>query len=221
MNRLTAQQLYDSAQERMELRWVAGACGQTRILEPYAEQTRRPSLIGYLNLIYPNKIQVIGSEELNYLDALRPDQRQEIIGKIVAGNPVALIVTHDKPVPSDLSEIAEEINLPLWSSPKRSHELLTWLQYHLAHMLAPRCTLHGVFLEVFSIGVLITGPAGSGKSELALELISRGHRLVADDAPEFSLIAPDVIDGRCPDILRDLLEAVSYTHLTLPTSDLV
>jgi HPr kinase/phosphorylase len=73
-------------------------------------------------------------------------------------------------------------------------------------MLAAKTTLHGVFLEVFSIGVLITGEAGSGKSELALELISRGHRLVADDATEFTLIAPDVIDGTCPELLQDLLE---------------
>src|SRR5690348_18072926 len=67
-------------------------------------------------------------------------------------------------------------------------------------------TLHGVFMEVHSIGVLITGTPGSGKSELALELITRGHRLVADDAPEFTQIAPDVIDGSCPEILQDLLE---------------
>ncbi len=73
-------------------------------------------------------------------------------------------------------------------------------------MLARRVTLHGVLMEVYSIGVLITGESGSGKSELALELITRGHRLVADDAPEFTQIAPDVIDGSCPEMLQDLLE---------------
>ena len=72
--------------------------------------------------------------------------------------------------------------------------------------LAPRITLHGVFMEIYSIGVLITGESGSGKSELALELLSRGHRLVADDAPEFTQIAPDVLDGTCPELLQDLLE---------------
>ncbi|HEX6614148.1 MAG TPA: HPr(Ser) kinase/phosphatase, partial [Rhodanobacteraceae bacterium] len=95
---------------------------------------------------------------------------------------------------------------PLWVSAKRGHEVLTFLQYHLARALARQVTLHGVFLEVYSIGVLITGASGTGKSELALELVTRGHRLVADDAPEFTLIAPDVIDGTCPDLLRDLLE---------------
>jgi len=190
----------------MALRWAAGMRGESRVLEPNAKQSRRPSLVGYLNVIYPNKIQIIGTEELNFLDGLEPRQRWEAIHKIAAYQPAALIVTKDQAIPSDLREVAEETDTPLWQSTRRGHELLTYLQYHLARTLAPRVTLHGVFLEVFSIGVLITGEPGSGKSELALELVSRGHRLVADDATEFTLIAPDVIDGACPDLLQDLLE---------------
>ena len=190
----------------MALRWAAGMRGESRVLERGATATRRPSLIGYLNVIYPNKIQIIGTEELKYLDELDSRQRWEAIHKVAAYKPVALIVTKDQAIPSDLREVAEETDTPLWISAKRGHELLTWMQYHLARLLAPRITLHGVFLEVFSIGVLITGESGSGKSELALDLISRGHRLVADDAPEFTLIAPDVIDGTCPELLQDLLE---------------
>ena len=106
----------------------------------------------------------------------------------------------------DLRDAAEESETPLWVSPRRGYELLNLLQYHLARSLAPRITLHGVFMEIYSIGVLVTGDSGLGKSELALELISRGHRLVADDAPEFTQIAPDVLDGTCPDLLQDLLE---------------
>jgi HPr kinase/phosphorylase len=190
----------------MALRWAAGMRGESRVLEPGATQSRRPSLVGYLNVIYPNKVQIVGTEELNYLDGLDSRQRWETIHKIAATQPAALIVTKDQSIPSDLREVAEETDTPLWQSAKRSHELLTYLQYHLARTLAPRVTLHGVFLEVFSIGVMITGESGSGKSELALELISRGHRLVADDATEFTLIAPDVIDGACPELLQDLLE---------------
>ena len=206
LDRISARQLYDSVHERMALRWLSGMRGEARVLEPGAKQARRPSLIGYLNVIYPNKIQIIGSEELSFLDGLDSRQRWEVMHKIAAYQPVALIVTKDQPVPADLREVADETNTPLWTSPKRGHELLTYLQYHLSRMLAAKTTLHGVFLEVFSIGVLITGEAGSGKSELALELISRGHRLIADDATEFTLIAPDVLDGTCPDLLQDLLE---------------
>ena len=206
MDRLTARQLFDSVNERMALRWVAGMRGETRVLEAGETQARRPSLVGYLNVIYPNKVQLVGSEELTYLDALDSRQRWETVQKIVAAKPTAVIVTRDQGVPADLREAAEESDTPLWSSAKRGHELLTWMQYYLARSLARRITLHGVFLEVYSIGVLITGEAGSGKSELALELLTRGHRLVADDATEFTLIAPDVIDGACPELLRDLLE---------------
>ncbi|MFC4525475.1 HPr(Ser) kinase/phosphatase [Dyella halodurans] len=206
MDRLTARQLYDGVHERMALRWVSGMRGESRVLEHGATTTRRPSLIGYLNVIYPNKIQIIGTEELNFLDGLDARQRWETLNKISAYQPVAIIVTKDQAIPSDLREVAEQTNTPLWISSKRGHELLTWMQYYLARLLAPKITLHGVFLEVYSIGVLITGESGSGKSELALELISRGHRLVADDATEFTLIAPDVIDGTCPELLQDLLE---------------
>jgi HPr kinase/phosphorylase len=206
LDRLTARQLFDSTHERMGMRWIAGLRGEGRVLEHGQSVSRRPSLVGYLNVIYPNKVQIIGTEELNYLDGRDSRQRWEAIQKIAAYRPAALIVTKEQPVPSDLREMAEETDTPLWLSSKRGHELLTYLQYHLARTLAPRVTLHGVFLEVFSVGVLITGESGSGKSELALELISRGHRLVADDATEFTLIAPDVIDGACPELLQDLLE---------------
>jgi HPr kinase/phosphorylase len=109
-------------------------------------------------------------------------------------------------VPQDLLDLAAEHQVPLWVTPRQGHDIHTYLQYHLARALARRITLHGVFMEVYSIGVLITGESGSGKSELALELITRGHRLIADDAPEFTVIAPDVVDGTCPEVLQDCLE---------------
>ena len=206
MERLSARQLFDAVGERLALRWVAGMRGENRGFEPGATQSRRPSLVGYLNIIYPNKVQIIGTEELNYLDGLDSRQRWETVEKIIAYQPTAVLVTKDQAIPADLRQAAEESQTPLWSSPKRGHELLTYLQYHLARSLARQLTLHGVLMEVYSIGVLITGESGTGKSELALELITRGHRLVADDAPEFTQIAPDVIDGSCPEMLQDLLE---------------
>ncbi|HET7931445.1 MAG TPA: HPr kinase/phosphorylase, partial [Rhodanobacteraceae bacterium] len=206
MNRLSARELFDDIRERMALRWVAGQAGAERALQQGSAGPRRPSEVGYLNIIYPNKLQIVGGEELNYLDGLDARQRWETVQKIFAHQPIALIVTKDQAVPADLRDAAEETGTPLWVSSRRGHDLLTYLQYKLARALAPQVTLHGVFMEVHSIGVLITGTPGSGKSELALELITRGHRLVADDAPEFTLIAPDVVDGTCPEILRDLLE---------------
>ena len=203
---IQAQELFAQLQDRLSLRWLAGQSGGTRAIESVDTVARRPSLAGYLNIIYPNKVQILGTEELSWLDSLDSRLRWETIERMIQYRPLALVISKDQPCPEDLREAAEESQTPLWSSPKRGHELLNLVQYHLARVLAPRITLHGVFMEVYSIGVLITGESGSGKSELALELITRGHRLVADDAPEFTQIAPDVLDGACPELLQDLLE---------------
>ena len=204
--RISARELFDQQQARLGLRWLAGLAGEGRVLEAGETVSRRPSLAGYLNVIYPNRVQILGTEELAWLDSLDARLRWETIAKIIETRPLALVISKGQACPSDLLEAAEESATPLWGSPKRGHELLNFLQYHLARTLAPRVTLHGVFMELYSIGVLITGDSGAGKSELALELLTRGHRLVADDAPEFTQIAPDVLDGTCPELLQDLLE---------------
>jgi HPr kinase/phosphorylase len=206
MERLTARELFDKVADRLALRWIGGEQGEKRTIAPADRNARRPSLAGYLNIIYPNKIQIIGTEELNWLNGLDARERWETVEKVMNFQATALIISKDQEVPADLLTAANETGTPIWLSSKRGHEVMTYLQYHLVRLLARRVTLHGVLLEVYSIGVLITGESGSGKSELALELITRGHRLIADDAPEFTQIAPDVIDGSCPEILQDLLE---------------
>ncbi len=205
-DRLRARELFDELGERLELRWLAGQRGDARVIERGEHLSRRPSLAGYLNVIHPNKAQIIGSAELAWLDGLDARARWEVLQKIMDARPLAMVITQNQTCPTDLRDAAEESDTPLWISPRRGYELLNLLQYHLARALAPRVTLHGVFMEIYSIGVLITGDSGAGKSELALELVSRGHRLVADDAPEFTQIAPDVLDGTCPELLQDLLE---------------
>jgi HPr kinase/phosphorylase len=206
-NRISARELYDQLQERLGLRWLtSGQRGGERTLERSEQMTRRPSLAGYLNVIHPNKVQIVGSAELAWLDALDARQRWETLEKIMGFRSMALVISQNQACPTDLRTAADETDTALWVSPRRGFELLNLLQYHMALALAPRASLHGVFMEIFSIGVLITGEAGAGKSELALELISRGHRLVADDAPEFTQIAPDVLDGTCPEMLQDMLE---------------
>jgi HPr kinase/phosphorylase len=105
-----------------------------------------------------------------------------------------------------LIRAASESATAFLQSELRAHELVDYLRYHISRALAKRTTLHGVFMEVFTIGVLITGGSGVGKSELALELLTRGHRLIADDAPDFTQISPEIIDGTCPEALQDCLE---------------
>jgi len=166
----------------------------------------RPALAGYLNLIHPNRVQVTGAEELQYLANLSAPERATTLERIFTGGLIAVVVGGGLEVPRDLADAAEAAGKPLLRSSETSYDLVNFLQYHISRTLAQRCTLHGVFMEVFTIGVLITGGAGSGKSELALELLNRGHRLIADDAPEFTQVTPEMIDGACPEVLQDCLE---------------
>ncbi len=158
---ISARELFDQQRERLGLRWIAGKQGEYRELEAGDTVARRPSLAGYLNAIYPNKVQILGSEELTWLDSARPAAALGNHREDHPVQPLALVISKNQPCPEDLRAAADESGTPLWGSPKRGHELLNHLSYHLARTLAPRVTLHGVFMEIYSIGVLITGEAGS------------------------------------------------------------
>ena len=131
---ISAQTLFDQLGERLGLRWLAGLRGAERVLESVDTVARRPSLAGYLNAIYPNKVQILGTEELAWLDGLDSRQRWETIERIMQFRPLALVVSKDQACPEDLRIAAEESDTPLWRSPRRGHELLNHLQYRLARM---------------------------------------------------------------------------------------
>jgi len=203
---LTASTLYDELQERLGLQWVVGSGkGQNRSVSDL-DLTARPSLAGYLNLIHPNKVQVLGDAELSYLDSLPEQQRTETLDAVLQDDLLAVVLGDGLEAPDDLVERSGRCEVPLLVSDLPSWELVNLLQYYISKSLARRTSLHGVFMEVFTIGVLLTGDSGCGKSELALELLNRGHRLIADDAPEFTQISPEIIDGTCPEALQDCLE---------------
>ncbi|NNJ66056.1 MAG: HPr(Ser) kinase/phosphatase [Xanthomonadales bacterium] len=207
MSRLiTAQTLYDDLRERLQLCWVSGQAVAEEQAISADELTARPTVAGFLNLIHPNRVQVLGLEEIQYLRSQGDAGMAGMIGEIFAFRPVAVIVGDSADIPEPLAEAADRSGTPLIRSGLPAHELADYLQYHISHSLAQRTTLHGVFMEIFTIGVLITGGPGSGKSELALELLTRGHRLIADDAPDFTQISPEIIDGTCPEALQDCLE---------------
>ncbi|MEJ2534896.1 MAG: HPr(Ser) kinase/phosphatase [Gammaproteobacteria bacterium] len=201
---LTARNLFETLQERLDLLWIAGRESDTVLSED--DLSERPALAGYLNLIHPNRVQILGREELAYLEALAPEDRAQTCRRMFDDNLLAMVVGGGLPVPDDVVESARASGKPLFGSHQSSYELVNFLQYHISRVLARRCTLHGVFMEVFTLGVLVSGEAGTGKSELALELLNRGHRLIADDAPEFTQITPEIVDGSCPEAIQDCLE---------------
>jgi HPr kinase/phosphorylase len=203
---LTARDLFDDLHDRMQLRWVAGEPGQSAPSISADALTARPAAAGFLNLIHPNRIQVLGRAEIDYLDALSDSERRSTIERMFRGPPLAIVIGDGLDIPGAIAREAADKPTALMDSGLPAHELVNFLQYYISRSLAARTTLHGVFMEIFTIGVLISGDAGCGKSELALELLNRGHRLIADDAPEFTQISPDIIDGTCPEALQDCLE---------------
>jgi HPr kinase/phosphorylase len=203
---VTARDLFDELQDRLQLEWICGPRGDdTPALSPL-DLTERPAAAGFLNLIHPNRVQVVGGEESAYLAGLDADTLAATVEQMFAQRPLAILFGDALDVPGPVRDRADGGPTALIRSRLRSHELVSYLDYHIARSLARRVTLHGVFMEMFTIGVLITGDPASGKSELALELLTRGHRLVADDAPEFSQISPEIVEGSCPEILQDCLE---------------
>ena len=198
--------LFGTLRDKLELDWVSNRLGESRVIQNVEPDNAKTALVGHLNLIHPNRIQVLGATEILYLDRLTDNSRRDFIDQLFGGNTDLVVVGNGQAVPEDIKQRAEASSTPLITSPRPTAQLVNYLQYYLTNLFAEKITLHGVFMEVFSLGMLITGDPSVGKSELALELVARGHRLVADDAPEFARTSPDTLNGRCPEVLRDFLE---------------
>jgi HPr kinase/phosphorylase len=212
---LTAQQLYQDTRERLELGWFAGCSGGERLIN--GDTASAADQVGHLNLIHPGRIQIFGHQEIEYYDNLPARSRGYHIKELMAGEPPALIVAQGLETPIEIITACEEKNVPLFSTPLPAAHVIDYLRVYLSKKLAQHITMHGVFMDVLGVGVLITGDSGLGKSELGLELISRGHGLIADDAVEFARIAPEVIEGRCPPLLRNLIEVRGLGLLDVKT----
>jgi HPr kinase/phosphorylase len=206
MPRLSVQQLFDDRRERLGLSWAAGKSGAGR--EFTGEMLHRPGvgLIGHLNLIHPLLAQVLGRREVDYIERLEAALRKQTSEGICKGDTVAIIVGDGIAAPAALAECAERAGVPLLTSTQPSQHLINVLRPYMQQELGEVTSIHGVMMDVLEVGVLITGDSSIGKSELALELISRGHGLVADDVVELQQIGPETIQGRCPPMLRDFLE---------------
>jgi len=217
MARLSAARLFEDNRERLQLEW--GACEDAAAVELIPERMAASSkgLIGHLNLIHPNWIQVLGRTETGYLAGLEPSERDRALDGLRASEPFCLIVAGGEPLPEVIEAFARTHAVPVFRSPLHSVHLMWLARYYLARVLAESTTLHGVFLDVLGMGVLITGESGVGKSELGLELISRGAGLVADDVVELYRTAPEALEGRCPALLKDFLEVRGLGVLNIRT----
>jgi HPr kinase/phosphorylase len=195
MQQVSVKQLHEDNGGTLALAWLAGRDGSTHVERGAAASA---ALIGHLNLNHPNRIQVAGLDEAGQLERLA--------GPLFDAAPAALILADGIPAPRAVLERAERSRTPVFATPLPAARVIEKLARYLAKTLAERTERHGVFMDVLGLGVLITGDSGVGKSELGLELISRGHGLVADDVVEIACLAADTLEGRCPPMLKDFIE---------------
>ena len=206
MQQVEVARLHDDNREALALAWVAGRDGASAVRR---EAAASASLIGHLNLTHPNSIQVIGAYEAGTV--------ADFAERLIASAPAAVVVTDGVAPPPALLEAAARSHTPLFTSPYPAARVIEKLSRYLGKALAETTERHGVFMDVLGLGILITGESGVGKSELGLELISRGHGLVADDVVEISRIAVNTLEGRCPPMLKDFLEVRGLGLLNIRT----
>jgi HPr kinase/phosphorylase len=216
---LTALQIFDDNVSELKLSWIRGLEGSDRKFPTEAVRAAAASsdLVGHLNLIHPSRIQIFGEQEVDYHADLTAEQRHAQIANLISKTPPCVIVADGRTADPDLELFCQRSSTPLFTTPVSAAEVIDHLRTYLTKIGAPQVTMHGVFMDILGLGVLITGESGLGKSELGLELISRGHGLVADDAVDFARLGPDYIEGRCPVILRDLLEVRGLGLLDIRT----
>ncbi|MBU1425147.1 MAG: HPr(Ser) kinase/phosphatase [Gammaproteobacteria bacterium] len=217
MAQVNIRKLFEDKQERLGLTWVGGAEGGDRVLESETVNASNRGWIGHMNLIHPNWVQVLSRTELDYLQGLSPAELSTALTQLEQGQPLCLIVAGHTDIPKGLLDFANRTHTPLFRSPLPSVQLMWMIRHYIVKGLADATTRHGVFLDALGVGVMITGDSGVGKSELALELITRGSGLVADDVTELYRISPETLEGRCPDLLRDFLEVRGLGMLNIRT----
>jgi HPr kinase/phosphorylase len=205
---ISAEALFEKHRAALHWEWVAGHAHPERRFDEAAVRDARSAadLIGYLNYIHPYRVQIVGRREVAYLSEASDEVIERRISRIVTLEPPMIIVADNQVPPSRLVAMCDRAEIPLFVTVESAGHVIDVVRAYLGQLFAERTTRHGVFMDILGLGVLLTGESGLGKSELGLELISRGHGLVADDAVDLYRISQTALEGRCPALLLNLLE---------------
>ncbi len=205
---ISAEALFEEHQPSLKWEWIAGHAHPERRFDEAAVRDARSAadLVGYLNYIHPYRVQIVGKREVAYLGDAPADALERRIQRIVTLEPPVIIVADEQRAPDRLVAMCDRAEIPLFTTSHSAGHVIDTVRSYLSQLMAERTTRHGVFMDILGMGVLLTGESGLGKSELGLELISRGHGLVADDAVDLYRVSQATLEGRCPDLLLNLLE---------------
>jgi len=205
---ISAEALFEAHREILRWEWIAGHAHPERRFDEAAVRDAQSAadLVGYLNYIHPYRVQIVGRREVAYLSSSAPEDQERRISRIVTLEPPVLIGADGVAPPDRLVAMCDRAEIPLFVTSESAGQVIDIVRAYLAQLFADRITRHGVFMDILGLGVLLTGESGLGKSELGLELISRGHGLVADDAVDLYKVSQSALEGRCPELLMNLLE---------------
>jgi HPr kinase/phosphorylase len=205
---ISAEALFEAQRGTLRWEWIAGHAHPERRFDDDAVRDARSAadLVGYLNYIHPYRVQIVGRREVAFLNRDEPEDQERRISRIVTLEPPVIIVADGQVPPDRLVAMCDRAEIPLFVTKESAGHVIDVLRGYLGRHFAERTTRHGVFMDILGLGVLITGESGLGKSELGLELISRGHGLVADDAVDIYRTSQTALEGRCPELLQNLLE---------------
>ena len=203
---MTIQELLAEKESKLDLELLSGARGLGRSVHVPRIQKPGLALAGYTPNLHPDRIQVLGETELSYLATLHPDKAKINIQEFCTLNICCLIITKSLPPPPFLADECELRHIPLLRTHHQSSTFISMLTTYLEERLLPSTTLHGVLVDVLGVGVLLVGKSGVGKSECALELVLKGHRLVADDVIKVRMKLPAVLFGEGSDLLNYHME---------------
>ena len=207
-NVISADVLFEAFRGRLHWEWLAGLGASERRFDEVAIRAARSGadLVGYLNYIHPYRVQVLGEREVAYISRGNEADRARRVSRIVTLEPPVLVLADGQAAPDELIAMCERAQIPMFATNESAAFVIDVLRAYLSKHFADRTSMHGVFMDILGLGVMITGESGLGKSELGLELISRGNGLVADDAVDLYRINQATIEGRCPELLQNLLE---------------
>lgn len=206
MKGITVQELLDNKTHALELEVISGSKGLGKRI--YNPRIQKLGLIiaGFMVYLHPHRIQILGNTEISYLRQLSPEERRKIIHELCGLDVVCFVVTRNLKAPKELLEDTELKSVALLRTKLVTSTFIDRITKFLEDELAPSAVVHGVLMEIMGVGVLMLGKSGIGKSENALELVMRGHRLVADDVIEVKRMQALDLVGSAPEMIRNLLE---------------